>query len=573
MYTKKLELYIDTTQETFFIPTGKMTFFDEFYVDFQVTPTVGLVNGVRCQVTIHPKQDIILKNVRLEYNEFLTKNDRVFCNGFQSWSESTERKFGESFDRVNWAFRQLQGYFGDDHYTQIQRGKKHLHSWTYGYVRQAQNHLLFIGSITESTGFTLIQYTENSETISIEKDCEGLELKHSFPIMDVWIGEGKEKDVFEHWFDLQDLPPLNVRPATGWTSWYYHYTNISEAVILKNLDAFAKKAAPIDIFQIDDGWQTHIGDWLTIKDNFPKGMAALSHLIHSKGYSAGLWLAPMICERDSDIFKNKKHWLVQNEKGDLLKVGHMPHWSGWFYALDFYKKEVQDYLTQVFHTVLEHWGFDMVKLDFLFAACILPRPHKTRGQIMYDVMTFLRDISGDKIILGCGVPLGAAFGQVDYCRIGADIDLKWSNPLFKFLGHRERVSTIASLHSTIHRWQLNRRVFYNDPDVFILRDKKQKLNPTQQNTVLLINTLLGSLLFISDDLDDYTVEQYSEYQQSFKWKGSIIQHVEQVKKEVYTIHFEQEDQNYQAVCNLTGKSVSISKQIQLDAYETLILKV
>ena len=60
---------------------------------------------------------------------------------------------------------------------------------------------------------------------------------------------------------------------------------------------------------------------------------------------------------------------------------------------------------------------------------------------MNDTMTFLRNSCGDKLILGCGVPLGSAFGLVDYCRIGADIHLEWEHKLLKFLENRERVST------------------------------------------------------------------------------------------------------------------------------------
>ncbi|EKC48560.1 hypothetical protein OBE_15116, partial [human gut metagenome] len=39
---------------------------------------------------------------------------------------------------------------------------------------------------------------------------------------------------------------------------------------------------------------------------------------------------------------------------------------------------------------------------------------------MCEAMDFLRECVGEKMILGCGVPLMPAFGKVDYCRIGAD---------------------------------------------------------------------------------------------------------------------------------------------------------
>ncbi len=43
-----------------------------------------------------------------------------------------------------------------------------------------------------------------------------------------------------------------------------------------------------------------------------------------------------------------------------------------------------------------------------------------KGNFIYAIV---RECCGDKLILGCGVPLMPAFGKVDYCRIGSDISL------------------------------------------------------------------------------------------------------------------------------------------------------
>jgi hypothetical protein len=82
-------------------------------------------------------------------------------------------------------------------------------------------------------------------------------------------------------------------------------------------------------------------------------------------------------------------------------------------------------LKNVFDTVLNTWGFGLVKLDFLFAAAMVPRLGKTRGEIMWDAITLLQEIVGDKIILGSGVPLASAWGRVAYCRVGSDVSPWW----------------------------------------------------------------------------------------------------------------------------------------------------
>jgi len=149
--------------------------------------------------------------------------------------------------------------------------------------------------------------------------------------------------------------------------------------------------------------------------------------------------------------------------------------------------------------------------------------------------------------------------------------LKWEHGLLKFLGNRERVSTILSLRNTLGRWQLNGRAFGNDPDVILLRDTNIKLTPTQQYTVLIINTLLGNVLFTSDNLDEYNDEQLNEYQSINYWKGSAIQQVQMIRKDVYIIHFKKDNQRYKALANLTIKQ-QVVEGVELEAFESMVVK-
>jgi len=571
--------------QTEILPLNKMTFFEDLYVDFKSEDIPvdqlqkGIKKGTRFQLTIHPKKDVKLKNVLLTGPISYNSSSNVFCNGFQSWTESRIFSFQESIPDLRGIAKPLMGYYGDYHIKNIQRKKGYLHSWTYSYIQQAKG-IQFFGSLNEKTAFTLIQHDSKENKIAIQKDCEGLDLKHSFPILDFVIFEGDEQAIFEQYFQMMDCPPPKAKAAIGWTSWYHYYTDISEKIILDNLAEFKKVQQEMStlsdnskdiIFQIDDGFCT-VGDWLKIDPSFPNGMGAVARQIKDKGFKAGLWLAPFICTKSSFIFQQNPAWLLKDLAGKPIKVGYNPLWDGWYYALDFYNPGVQEYLTKVLLTVVEKWGYDMVKLDFLFAVCLAPPPSKTRAQVMHDAMLFLRNMIGNKLILGCGVPLASSFGLVDYCRIGADIHLKWEHPLLKFFRHRERVSTIVALRTVLGRWQLNNRAFVNDPDVFILRKEKNKLTPTQQYTILIINTLLGNLLFTSDFLGDYSEEQWSEYLSILKWGDSSIKNVLTMPNDLYEIHFSNNGNDFVALCNLSGKKQSHSK-VNLEEYETMILKI
>ncbi len=549
-----------------------MTTTEELYVDIMHSEVAG---GKRIQLSVHPKQKITLDRVRIELDLSTADINKVFSNGFQSWSESREMDLDEEIPQLRRLVFPLMKMYGDYTFENIQRGPGKIHSWTYTYLRKKNHQIRLFASLNERTGYTLFNFDKNNQKLIIEKDCKGLELPHSYAGLDIFIADGKDRDVFGNWFQLAEIKKPKVRLAHGWTSWYNYYTNINEDIILKNLAAFKERELEIDIFQIDDGYQASVGDWLDIQqDKFPKGMKQLADAIHANDTKAGLWLAPFVVEKKSSIFKNKQHWLLKDESGKNVAVGYNPMWSGYFYALDIYNKEVRDYLMGVFHTVLKKWGYDMVKLDFLYGAAVIPRKDKTRGQIMSDGMEFLRQACGDKIILGCGVPLGPSFGKVDYCRIGADIHLSWEHKPLKWLNNRERVSTMIALRSVLGRWQLNQHAFLNDPDVFILRDKNNKLTPTQQNTILTLNSILGKLIFTSDYLGDYNEEQYAEYLSTRKWAKSEVERVIELKG-YYKIDFTNEGKKYTAYSNLWNheKSIPIKKgQIKLEPYETIILQ-
>ena len=572
-------------QKTIDIHLNKSTITDDLYVIFteEMTPPDGIGTSPykRLKLAIYPKTDVVLEDLTLQIPTKLAKTDRVFCNGFQSWSESRLFGFDEKPDALRSIAKPLMGYYGDYHVDFLPTKKGVLHSWTYAYhiaqaqpskplVIQNEQNINFIGSLDESTAFTCLLYDIDNQQVIIKKGLAGLQLNHSFPALDVILVSGEAPSVFDHYFALQGLPKREKPVETGWTSWYNYYNKISEPIIDENLDAFAKRAIPIDYFQIDDGWQTKIGDWLSVKPSFPNGMKVVADKIHQKGFKAGLWLSPFIAESKSRIFQEKNDWILRGSDGKPVAVGYSPYWSGRFYALDFYNPDVQKYLTGVFHTVLHTWGFDMVKLDFLYAVAVLPRPNKTRGQVMSEAMQFLRRLVGDKILLACGVPLGSAFGLVDYCRIGADIHLSWEHKLLKFLKNRERVSTIVALRTVLSRWPLNGRAFQNDSDVFILREKNHQLTDNQQDTVLIINTLLGNLLFTSDNLAEYTEGVLQKFKSIFRLKNRHVSAVIDHGDDFYNINFTIGSHSYIAYCNLTQQFKHINSLV-IQPFETLIV--
>jgi alpha-galactosidase len=354
----------------------------------------------------------------------------------------------------------------------------------------------------------------------------------------------------------------------GWSSSFNYKNNISENIILDNLQNFKIKKLKVDFIQIDDGWQSNVGDWLTPNNTFQKGMSYLAYAIHEQGVKAGLWLAPFIVEKESTIFKNKKNWLLTDNNGNPIIIGKSKQWSGEFYALDFYNKEVQEHMTGIVYTILNKWGFDFIKFDYLYAVCATHPPQKTRGQIMHDTMVFLRNLCGDKWMISSKVPLGSAFGLTDYCQVCSNIHTSWENNLDSFLQVRERASTISALRSLLNRWQLNGRAFQNTDNVFIINNKNHKLKDNQVETLSSLNGLLSSLSTTSDWAKYYEDDNIENYNAHFNYKNCQINHIQLRGDDLYEIIFTNDGIKQVCIVNLSNKKVNY-RNLELDPFKTL----
>ena len=294
----------------------------------------------------------------------------------------------------------------------------------------------------------------------------------------------------------------------GWCSWYHYFHDVTEADLRANLARAADW--PFDVFQLDDGYQSAIGDWLTTNDKFPSGVASIAEAIAAQGRRPGLWLAPFIVAPDSRVATEHPDWLARAANGDPLIGMYNPPWGGGFdgfmWALDTTHPEVLDHLESTTATLVEA-GFTYLKLDFTFAPSfegVWVDPSQTPAQRVragYDAVR--RGAGDDAFLLGCGVPLANVVGVVDGNRIGPDVAPTWAwRPAENALPGYE-----GSLPATVHGWQntltrsfMHRTLWLNDPDCLMLRADETELTPDQARTWALAVGVSGGMALVSDDL-------------------------------------------------------------------------
>lgn len=526
------------------------------------------------KLSLKPKNSLELMKSTVAYSYKYKENTKVFVNGYQSWT--TSREYNKE-DKQNglmglgkyWPVKNFTQLFGDYTFVDYPNTKGVFHSFSYGYIK-SEDELLLIGSLTEKNGFSIINYDLNENTFSIDKDLQGVNIDSEYSLYDLYYVEGSYNEVFDKYFAEMDIKKPKMKFMCGYTSWYNYFGNITEKILTRDLDGLATLGDKADIFQIDDGYQSAVGDWLTVdQTKFPNGMKYLADKIHSNGYKAGLWLAPFNAQKSSQVVKDHPEWLVKDKNGKPL-LGNIG-WGG-AYIIDFYIKEAAEYIRNFFKVILRDWRYDLVKLDFLYSICLFPRNNKSRGQIMCEAMDFLRECVGeDKYILGCGVPLAPCFGKVDFCRISSDVELTFKEKFYVKQTNQEVVNTKSAINNTVFRRHLDGRAFVNDPDVFFIRDndlskkdelflKKGKLKFSQEQKELLakINNMCGNVLFVSDNIGGFDKEQNKLLKEMFTPSKDIVLDAEYLNNETIAIKYVDGQNMYLLEFNInTGENATI----------------
>lgn len=321
---------------------------------------------------------------------------------------------------------------------------------------------------------------------------------------------------------------VNAPYQLGWCSWYQYFDGVTEAHLRDNLAAAAEW--PFELFQLDDGYQAAIGDWLTTNHKFPSRLDALAEAVGRHGRSPGLWLAPFLAAPDSEVARAHPEWLVRRRPdpdvsegvhattagaagdpdGEPLFVWWNPSWGGgrdgFMYGLDTTHPDVQEHLASLAAALVDA-GFGYLKLDFTFSPSadgIYTDPSLTPAErVRAGFASIRRGAGDDTFLLGCGVPLANVVGLVDGSRIGQDVAPFWALPDSAEIvaGYRDvEPSTQHACINTMTRSWMHRRLWLNDPDCLMLRTADTGLSPAAARTWAHTVAVSGGMALVSDDL-------------------------------------------------------------------------
>ena len=475
----------------------------------------------------HALENSIIEKLRLgelvDVCEFNMSQAWINVGGWQSWNPGFEVAPGQQQPALTNKFIKGWNNYLVFPNTTYKPDKNIVLGQFICYLRWGDFYLVFasVGNVARVLPPVQFIFDRSQNTITIEICDKGNDWRRDditaqieiFTASSFFECKDKLREIYDS-LHFSSISHLGKTPG-GWESWYNHYANINEALILKDLEALTKTENIISIgnfsskiFQIDDGWELALGDWIPRKDRFANGLIPLVQKIEDAGFIPGLWIAPFIIDARSKTAAEHPDWLLRDEKHELVIAGYNPLWGkhGNFYCFDLSNDQVIKYLDSLMETIINEWGFRYIKLDFMYAGMLYgdyqtpTASYKIYHRAIATLTSRARTKAGKPVAyLGCGIPFELSFKYTPLARIGCDTYEHWKNKLARLIKWNGRNEAYLNLKDTLGHALWNNTVFANDPDVIFVRTQNCSLTMQQKLLIAKVNTLFGSQFMYSDD--------------------------------------------------------------------------
>lgn len=321
------------------------------------------------------------------------------------------------------------------------------------------------------------------------------------------------------WRFGEELAKLNsiklMKDRIIWFSWAAFGKGVrQERDIEPELPYIAEIGA--DTIIIDDGWEKVVGQWEVDTDKFPEIIGLIEN-IKKMGIKPGIWIAPFMVMRETEIFNLKNEWVIKDRDGKVLNVsnpqiqptGRLRPFVERAVGLDISIEEVREYLYGEFIR-LTKIGFEVFKVDFASIPFVGELSNKNKTSVEYyrqffiEVRERIKKTTGKDIeLIGCGAPMMESIGLFDGIRVSADsampniATLRYYGRIFRIFSAIPGIGNliknkIVDIHTLMYRDAAAvayRRallfgkchglfvdgVHLNDPKIYIDEEEKKKL--------------------------------------------------------------------------------------------------
>ena len=358
-------------------------------------------------------------------------------------------------------------------------------SGTFLMIKHAENNYSNIGILTWNTFMPYIHFRNNCFMITAVGESKPIKPGETIEFEKILLTNGESWQDLMFGYGTEIAKEHNIKPKEtvnlkGWSTWDYYGRVYDTKDVYKNIDKL-KSEHVANIIQIDGGWWTARGDYLSVRKNLQGGMKAIADYAKSKGYKAGIHLDGFRGDKDSELFRNHPDWFLKDQDGEVIcqAIDKGDTFMQYIYY-DYSNPQVCEYMKNVLHTIKNDWGFSYFKIDFMrygLLESILAEHGNNCGlgkKVVTKVLSYnnsmtsvertraglqaMREGMGDAYFLACSAIFGPTFGIVDGLRTGADIC-----PTFDFYE--------ACTLQNAGNFYLNLSVVQNDADYLVVRNK------------------------------------------------------------------------------------------------------
>lgn len=197
------------------------------------------------------------------------------------------------------------------------------------------------------------------------------------------------------------------RPVVFNTFSCIHRTELTEQGVLDLIPKAAEVGC--ELFIIDDGWQTNVGDWAVNPDRFPHGLKRIAESVKAHGMKMGLWMEFEVCVPQARLWTRRPEWVL----GDGAAQFNLA------------REDVLEFLFNTISSLIRENGIAYFKMDmnhyiFVPAWHEERRALKTRYTLnFYRLMERLNAEFPEVIFENCASGSGRCDLQMDqfFCRI------------------------------------------------------------------------------------------------------------------------------------------------------------
>lgn len=170
--------------------------------------------------------------------------------------------------------------------------------------------------------------------------------------------------------------------------------NFSIETISERLSFLRGVKAPFEYIELGKGWQSAIGDW---ESSYGLNLSHTASHINKNGYKSGIWTAPFIAEKNSELLQNEKKWVLRHADGSVCTYEA----DGITYAvLDVSLGECLEWIVMMYQR-LSATGFYMHHIDHTNAFIVqkdvvLSDPTLSMANAYRNAMKAIRDAIGEE---------------------------------------------------------------------------------------------------------------------------------------------------------------------------------